>query len=151
MILEIETFSVQIRRVSAASVTVLNNAYVFGVPLASFDFHRINKKIKTKNIKNRPLRPLPRRPPPLPPTTVSLAKHDPTKRITSQFKMMDRLLALEKPISEYSRQHRQNARKLTSHEWTVINEVCSLLTTSPRPRYGCKGPGTPTSARRCSS
>ena len=121
MILEIETFSVQIRRVSAASVTVVNNAYVFAVPLASFDFHRINKNIKTKNIKNRHLRPLPRRPPPLPPTTVSLAKHDPTKRITNQFKMIDRLLALEKPISECSRQHRQNARKLTSQEWTVIN------------------------------
>ena len=127
MILEIENFSVQIRRVSAASVTVLNNAYVFGVPFASFDFHRINKNIKTKNIKNRHLCPLPRRPPPLPPTTVSLAKHDPKKRRTSQFKMMDRLLALKKPISEYFRQHRQNARKLTSNEWTVIKEVCSLL------------------------
>ena len=41
--------------------------------------------------------------------------------------MMDRLLALKKPISEYFRQHPQNARKLTSHEWTVTNEVCSLL------------------------
>ena len=40
---------------------------------------------------------------------------------------MDRLLALEKPISEYFRQHPQNARKLTSHELTVTNEVCSLL------------------------
>ena len=41
--------------------------------------------------------------------------------------MMDRLLALKKPISEYFRQHPQNAQKLTSHEWTVTNEVCSLL------------------------
>ena len=41
--------------------------------------------------------------------------------------MMDRLLALKKPISEYFRQHPQNAWKLTSHEWTVTNEVCSLL------------------------
>ena len=41
--------------------------------------------------------------------------------------MMDRLLALKKPISEYFRQHPQNVRKLISHEWTVINEVCSLL------------------------
>ena len=47
--------------------------------------------------------------------------------------MMDRLLSLKKPISEYFRQHPsfrqhpQNARKLTSHEWTVTNEVCSLL------------------------
>ena len=40
---------------------------------------------------------------------------------------MDRLLALKKPISEYFRQHPQNARKLTSNEWTVTNEVCSLL------------------------
>ena len=42
MILEIETFSVQIGCVSAAFVTVLT----FGVPLASFDFHRIDKNIK---------------------------------------------------------------------------------------------------------
>ena len=41
--------------------------------------------------------------------------------------MMDRLLAFKKPISEYFRQHPQKAPKLTSHEWTVINEVCSLL------------------------
>ena len=41
--------------------------------------------------------------------------------------MMDRLLALKKTISEYFRQHLQNARKLTSPEWTVINDVCSLL------------------------
>ena len=41
--------------------------------------------------------------------------------------MMDRLLALKKPTSEYFRQHPQNARKLTSHEWTVTNEVYSLL------------------------
>ena len=40
---------------------------------------------------------------------------------------MDRLLALKKPINQYFRQHTQNARKLTSHEWTVTNEVCSLL------------------------
>ena len=39
----------------------------------------------------------------------------------------DRLPALKKPISEYFRQHPQNARKLTSHEWTVTNELCSLL------------------------
>ena len=41
--------------------------------------------------------------------------------------MMDRLLALEKAISEYFRLHPSNAQKLTSHEWTVTNEVCSLL------------------------
>ena len=41
--------------------------------------------------------------------------------------MMDRLVALKTPISDYFRQHPQNARKLTSHEWTVTNEVCSLL------------------------
>ena len=41
--------------------------------------------------------------------------------------MMDRLLALKKSISEYFRQHTQNTRKLTSHKWTVTNEVCSLL------------------------
>ena len=41
--------------------------------------------------------------------------------------MIDHLLALKKPISEYFRQHPQSARKLTLHEWTVTNEVCSLL------------------------
>ena len=41
--------------------------------------------------------------------------------------MMDRLLALKKPIIEHFRQHPQNARKLTSHGRTVTNEVCSLL------------------------
>ncbi|CAM9598051.1 unnamed protein product [Ascophyllum nodosum] len=49
------------------------------------------------------------------------------RRWTSQFKMMDRLLALKKPISEYFGQHPQNARKLTSRKWTVANKVCSLL------------------------
>ena len=34
---------------------------------------------------------------------------------------------LKKPISEYFRQHPQNARKLASHQWAVANEVCSLL------------------------
>ncbi|CAN0447430.1 unnamed protein product, partial [Ascophyllum nodosum] len=56
-----------------------------------------------------------------------LAEHDPTRRWTSPFKMIDCLLALKKPINEYCRQHPQNARKLTKHEWTVTNEVCSLL------------------------
>ena len=41
--------------------------------------------------------------------------------------MMDRLLALKKPISEYFQQHPPNARKLTPHEWIVTQEVCSLL------------------------
>ena len=41
--------------------------------------------------------------------------------------MVDCLLALKKSISKYFRRHPQNARKLTSHEWTVTNKVCSLL------------------------
>ena len=41
--------------------------------------------------------------------------------------MMDCLLALKELTSEYFRQHPQNARKLASHEWTITNEVCSLL------------------------
>ena len=128
--LEIESFSLQIRCVSAAFVTMLNNMLKFGVPLASFDFHRINTNIKYKNLH---LRRLPRRSSPLPPSTPvmtvpsPLAKHDPTRRCTSQFKVMDRLLASKNSISEYFRQHLQNARKLTSHEWTVTNEVYSLL------------------------
>ncbi|CAB1118168.1 unnamed protein product [Ectocarpus sp. CCAP 1310/34] len=48
-------------------------------------------------------------------------------RWTSQFKMMDRCLALKKPISEYFKKYLQNERKLTPNEWTMINEVCSLL------------------------
>ena len=55
-------------------------------------------------------------------------KSDFTTRWTSQLKMMDRLLALKKAISECFRQKAQNnARELTSHEWIVTNEVCSLL------------------------
>ncbi|CAM9867856.1 unnamed protein product, partial [Ectocarpus sp. 12 AP-2014] len=57
-------------------------------------------------------------------------------RWTSQQKMMGRLLILKKPISEYFRrlaqqnsQNKQLKRKLTAHEWTVTNEVCSLLET----------------------
>ena len=45
--------------------------------------------------------------------------------------MMDRLLALKKPISEYIRQHLQNTRKLISHEWTVTNEVLIFLDDVP--------------------
>ena len=52
-----------------------------------------------------------------PPTTFPFVKYDPTRS----------LLASKKPISECFRQPPQNARKLTSHEWTVTNEVCSLL------------------------
>ncbi|CAB1104121.1 unnamed protein product [Ectocarpus sp. CCAP 1310/34] len=55
---------------------------------------------------------------------------------TSQFRMMVRLLILNKAINEYFRrlaqqnpQHKQLKRKLTAHEWTVTNEVCSLLDT----------------------
>ncbi|CAN0211468.1 unnamed protein product [Pylaiella littoralis] len=41
--------------------------------------------------------------------------------------MMDRSLALKKPISEYFKRYPQNKRKLTPNEWTIINEVCCLL------------------------
>jgi hypothetical protein len=43
--------------------------------------------------------------------------------------MMARLLKLKKAIMEYFRRHPDNQRKLTSHEWLVTNEVCSLLDT----------------------
>jgi len=41
--------------------------------------------------------------------------------------MMVRLLQLKKAIQEYFRTHDGNARKLTTREWTIANEVCSLL------------------------
>ena len=42
--------------------------------------------------------------------------------------MLVRLLGLKKAITEYLRQETQNrARRLISHEWTVTNEVSSLL------------------------
>ena len=42
--------------------------------------------------------------------------------------MMVRLLGLKKAITEYFRQETHNsARRLTSHEWTVTNEVSSFL------------------------
>lgn len=34
---------------------------------------------------------------------------------------------LKKPITEYFRRHPTNPRKLTATEWTVTNQVCSLL------------------------
>lgn len=41
--------------------------------------------------------------------------------------MMVRLLQLKKAIVEYFRKHEANDRKLSSREWTITNEVCSLL------------------------
>ena len=55
--------------------------------------------------------------------------------------MMDRLLALKKTISEYFRQHPRNARKLTSHKWSVTNEVCSLLDDVSEATIRTKGAG----------
>ena len=55
--------------------------------------------------------------------------------------MIDRLLALKKPISEYFRQHPQKTRKLTSHEWTVTNEVCSLLNDVSKATIRMQGAG----------
>lgn len=49
------------------------------------------------------------------PHDVPLAKHVPI-RWTSQFKMMERLLALKKAVSEYFRQQPHCPRKLSSHE-----------------------------------
>ena len=57
--------------------------------------------------------------------------------------MMDHLLALKKPTSyyRYFRQHPQNARKLTSHECTVTNGVCSLLDDVSDATIRMQGPG----------
>lgn len=41
--------------------------------------------------------------------------------------MMVRLLQLKKPIIEYFKRHPTNTRKLTTNEWTITNQVCSLL------------------------
>ena len=41
--------------------------------------------------------------------------------------MMVRLLKLKKAIQKCFRAHDGNARKLTTREWTIANEVCSLL------------------------
>ena len=41
--------------------------------------------------------------------------------------MMNSLLILKKPISEYFQQHPLNAPTITSHERTITREVCSLL------------------------
>ena len=51
----------------------------------------------------------------------------PTDRWTTQHAMMVRLLQLKKAIQEYFRTHDGNARKVTTREWTIANEVCSLL------------------------
>ncbi|CAN0307814.1 unnamed protein product, partial [Ascophyllum nodosum] len=55
--------------------------------------------------------------------------------------MMDCLRVLKKPISEYFRQHPQNAQKLTSLEWTVTNGVCSLLDDVPESTIRAQGAG----------
>ena len=66
--------------------------------------------------------------------------------------MMVRLLDLKKVIAEYFRQETQiSARRLTSHEWTVTNEVPSLLDDVSEATIRMQGPRTPTSARQCSS
>lgn len=41
--------------------------------------------------------------------------------------MMVRLLKLKTAISDYFRRHASNNRKLSNREWTITNEVCSLL------------------------
>lgn len=40
---------------------------------------------------------------------------------------MDRLLKLKKPITEYLKAHPNNTRKLSTNEWLITREVCSLL------------------------
>eukprot|EP00904_Undaria_pinnatifida_P000882 jgi/Undpi1/10795/HiC_scaffold_29.g13243.m1 len=52
-------------------------------------------------------------------------------RWTTQHAMMVRLLQPKKALQEYFRTHDGNARKLTSREWTIANEVCSLLDVVP--------------------
>ena len=40
---------------------------------------------------------------------------------------MERLLQLEEPVVEYFRRISNDERWLTSHDWNVTNQVCSIL------------------------
>ena len=41
--------------------------------------------------------------------------------------MMERLLQLKEPVVEYFRRKSNDKRRLTSHDWNVTNQVCSIL------------------------
>ena len=40
---------------------------------------------------------------------------------------MERLLQLKEPVVEYFRRNSNDNRRLTSHDWNVTNQVCSIL------------------------
>ena len=40
---------------------------------------------------------------------------------------MERLLQLKEPVVEYFRRNSNDKRRLTSHDWNVTNQVCSIL------------------------
>ena len=128
MMLKIETFSLQIRRVSVAFVAVLNNAY-------SFDFYPINKNKKVLNIKMSTPPPSKSTPPPsAPPAPTPPTPHDFSPCETRPDEKMDQPVQDDGSPSGLEADQRvlpvtppERAQKLTSHEWTVTNEVCSLL------------------------
>ena len=41
--------------------------------------------------------------------------------------MMERLLTLKKSVNMYYIQRANDKRKLTNREWSVTNEICSVL------------------------
>ncbi|CAM9667254.1 unnamed protein product [Ascophyllum nodosum] len=41
--------------------------------------------------------------------------------------MMERLLQLKEPVVEYFGRNSNDKRRLTSHDWNVTNQVCSIL------------------------
>ena len=50
-----------------------------------------------------------------------------TNRWAPQHGMMARLLQLKKAIVDYFKRHDSHNRKLSTREWVITNEVCSLL------------------------
>ena len=40
---------------------------------------------------------------------------------------MERLLQLKEPVVEYFRRNSNDKRRLTSHDWNITNQVCSIL------------------------
>ena len=40
---------------------------------------------------------------------------------------MERLLQLKEPVVKYFRRNPNDNRRLTSHDWNVTNQVCSVL------------------------
>ena len=72
-------------------------------------------------------------------------------RWTTQRNMMDRLLLLKATVVEYFRVHASDKRRLSVREWSVTNEVCSVLDPVAEVKTKVQGAEDTSSVRRPSS